>query len=265
MDTPDGSVRITDFMPVRDEAADLVRIVEGLSGSVPMYGELCLRFDYGRIVPWVWHNDHGLSAIAGPDAAYLTTAAPLKAATCAPSASSPSGPANACRLSCAGRPVTGRAGTDRPRTRADVHRGVLAAMDRPQRNGRKFKEAVERPASPSRPSPTPPPAASWPPPRPPCPKTRVAPELGLPLLLAPRRDSRCSPCSPAATPRRPPRGANGCCVPSQATLPTCRSCTGSTAPGACPRSNCPGCPAMKAPGRPHRQRGRPAVAAGRLG
>ena len=77
-DTPDGSVRITDFMPVRDEAADLVRIVEGLSGSVPMYGELCLRFDYGRIVPWVRHNDHGLSAIAGPDAAYLTTAAPLE-------------------------------------------------------------------------------------------------------------------------------------------------------------------------------------------
>jgi len=77
-DTPDGSVRITDFMPVRDDAADLVRIVEGLSGSVPMQGELCLRFDYGRIVPWVRHDEHGLSAVAGPDAAYLTTAAPLE-------------------------------------------------------------------------------------------------------------------------------------------------------------------------------------------
>ena len=65
-------------MPVRDDGATIVRIVEGLSGNVPMYGELCLRFDYGRIVPWVRHNEHGLSAVAGPDAAYLTTAAPLE-------------------------------------------------------------------------------------------------------------------------------------------------------------------------------------------
>ncbi|MDQ0769275.1 GH15 family glucan-1,4-alpha-glucosidase [Pseudarthrobacter defluvii] len=77
-DTPDGSVRVTDFMPARDEVADVVRVVDGLSGSVPMYGELCLRFDYGRIVPWVRRNEHGLSAIAGPDAAYLTTDAPLE-------------------------------------------------------------------------------------------------------------------------------------------------------------------------------------------
>ncbi|MET3932190.1 GH15 family glucan-1,4-alpha-glucosidase [Arthrobacter sp. OAP107] len=77
-ETDRGSVRVTDFMPVRDEAADVVRIVEGLSGSVQMYGELCLRFDYGHIVPWVRRSDHGLSAVAGPDAAYLTTKAPLE-------------------------------------------------------------------------------------------------------------------------------------------------------------------------------------------
>ena len=77
-ETSNGSVRVIDFMPIRDDAADMVRIVEGISGSVQMYGELCLRFDYGHIVPWVRRNDHGLSAIAGPDAAYLTTAAPLE-------------------------------------------------------------------------------------------------------------------------------------------------------------------------------------------
>ena len=77
-DTADGSVRVTDFMPARDDSADMVRIVEGLKGSVAMQGELCLRFDYGRIVPWVRHMDHGISAVAGPDAAYLSTPASLE-------------------------------------------------------------------------------------------------------------------------------------------------------------------------------------------
>ncbi len=35
------------------QAPDVVRIVEGLEGSVPMRMELVIRFDYGRIVPWV--------------------------------------------------------------------------------------------------------------------------------------------------------------------------------------------------------------------
>jgi GH15 family glucan-1,4-alpha-glucosidase len=77
-DTAGGSVRITDFMPGRDDAVDVVRIVEGLSGTVPMHGELCLRFDYGRVIPWVRHTPGGISAVAGPDSAYLTTPAPLK-------------------------------------------------------------------------------------------------------------------------------------------------------------------------------------------
>jgi len=77
-ETSQGSVKVTDFMPIRDDAADMVRIVEGLTGTVQMYGELCLRFDYGRIVPWVRRGKHGLSAIAGPDAAYFNTAAPLE-------------------------------------------------------------------------------------------------------------------------------------------------------------------------------------------
>lgn len=77
-DVDGGSVRVTDFMPVRDDAVDLVRIVEGLSGEVDMHMELVLRFDYGRVVPWVRHAKHGISAVAGPDSAYLTTHAPLE-------------------------------------------------------------------------------------------------------------------------------------------------------------------------------------------
>jgi GH15 family glucan-1,4-alpha-glucosidase len=71
-------VKVIDFMPPRDRVADIVRIVVGVQGSVRMRGELALRFDYGHIVPWVRHDDHGIHAIAGPDAAYLVTEAPLR-------------------------------------------------------------------------------------------------------------------------------------------------------------------------------------------
>lgn len=69
--TADGSVRVTDFMPADGRRSDVVRRVEGLSGRVPMRHELVIRFDYGRIRPWV-HRDqvHGSAvvvAVAGPD------------------------------------------------------------------------------------------------------------------------------------------------------------------------------------------------------
>jgi GH15 family glucan-1,4-alpha-glucosidase len=69
--TPTGSVRVIDFMPPRDAAPDLVRIVEGISGSVDMRSELRLRFDYGHVVPWVRRLDGQIVAIAGPDAVSL--------------------------------------------------------------------------------------------------------------------------------------------------------------------------------------------------
>jgi GH15 family glucan-1,4-alpha-glucosidase len=77
-ETEEGAVRIIDFMPPRDEVADIVRIVVGLHGHVRMRGELALRFDYGHIMPWVRRDSHGLHAIAGPDSAYLVTTAPLR-------------------------------------------------------------------------------------------------------------------------------------------------------------------------------------------
>ncbi|MEP6477387.1 MAG: glycoside hydrolase family 15 protein [Actinomycetota bacterium] len=70
-ETEEGTVRSIDFMPPRGEAPDIVRIVEGLSGEVPMRAELVIRFDYGHIVPWVRRIDDGLLAIAGPDALCL--------------------------------------------------------------------------------------------------------------------------------------------------------------------------------------------------
>jgi GH15 family glucan-1,4-alpha-glucosidase len=76
-DTPEGSVTVTDFMPVRDRAPDLVRIVEGRSGRVPMAMELVIRTDYGSIVPWVYRIEDGIAAVAGPDRLLLRSAVPL--------------------------------------------------------------------------------------------------------------------------------------------------------------------------------------------
>jgi GH15 family glucan-1,4-alpha-glucosidase len=66
-----GAVRLVDCMPPRDDAPNLIRIVEAVSGSVPMRMELIVRFDYGSIVPWVQRQDRGIRAIGGPDAVSL--------------------------------------------------------------------------------------------------------------------------------------------------------------------------------------------------
>jgi GH15 family glucan-1,4-alpha-glucosidase len=78
-ETAQGAVTITDFMPLRGKQSDLVRIVRGSRGQVPMEMELILRFDYGRSVPWVTRMDDGpLRAIAGPNMVVVRTSAPLR-------------------------------------------------------------------------------------------------------------------------------------------------------------------------------------------
>jgi GH15 family glucan-1,4-alpha-glucosidase len=68
-------VALIDFMPIekREDRADVVRIVEGRRGRVPMAMDAAFRFDYGRLIPWVRRRDYGLSAGAGPDALQLRT------------------------------------------------------------------------------------------------------------------------------------------------------------------------------------------------
>ncbi|MFJ3025092.1 glycoside hydrolase family 15 protein [Streptomyces tendae] len=70
-ETEEGAVRVTDLMPQRDRAPDLVRIVEGLRGEVTVHSVLRLRFDHGSIVPWVRRADGHRVAVAGPDSAWL--------------------------------------------------------------------------------------------------------------------------------------------------------------------------------------------------
>ncbi len=74
----EGRVRAIDFMPPRGEDPDIVRIVEGLDGEVPMRSELVIRYDYGHIVPWVRRVDHARVATAGPDALCFRTPAPVR-------------------------------------------------------------------------------------------------------------------------------------------------------------------------------------------
>ncbi|MFJ3669994.1 glycoside hydrolase family 15 protein [Streptomyces sp. NPDC090106] len=75
-ETPDGTVRVTDFMPPRRRLPCLVRLVEGLSGAVPLRSELRPRFHHGRVQPWVRVADGRTVAVAGPDALWLGTDGP---------------------------------------------------------------------------------------------------------------------------------------------------------------------------------------------
>ena len=73
-ETPDGAATLIDFMPPRDEAADLVRLIVGQRGRLTFDVNLVIRFDYGRSVPWVSRvDDETLTAVAGPDLLVLRT------------------------------------------------------------------------------------------------------------------------------------------------------------------------------------------------
>ena len=74
--TPEGTARVTDFMPIGDRRASVVRRVEGLSGCVEFTQEVTFRPGYGKVLPWVRRveEEDGTEAIigvAGPDAVVL--------------------------------------------------------------------------------------------------------------------------------------------------------------------------------------------------
>jgi GH15 family glucan-1,4-alpha-glucosidase len=73
-ETKGGAARVIDFIARRDGVSDVVRLVEGIRGTVPMRIELIVRFDYGSVTPWVSRQDDGrLQFIAGPDRLLLDT------------------------------------------------------------------------------------------------------------------------------------------------------------------------------------------------
>jgi GH15 family glucan-1,4-alpha-glucosidase len=73
-ETATGILLVTDFMPVREAHSDVVRIARCLEGSVDIQMALCIRFDYGRTIPWTgpWERNTW-AATAGPGKSYLRT------------------------------------------------------------------------------------------------------------------------------------------------------------------------------------------------
>jgi GH15 family glucan-1,4-alpha-glucosidase len=74
--TPAGSVRVLDFMPPRDGAPQVIRIVEGLAGEVPMVSAMRPRPGYGSVSPWIHEVGGRMVAEAGADALWLDTCVP---------------------------------------------------------------------------------------------------------------------------------------------------------------------------------------------
>ncbi len=77
-ESEDGTARVLDLMPRRTTTPTLIRIIEGVSGTVTFRSELRLRFDYGHVVPWVRAQTDGIEAIAGPDRVRVRTTAELR-------------------------------------------------------------------------------------------------------------------------------------------------------------------------------------------
>ena len=69
--TAEGTVRITDFMPMRGAASSIVRIVECVDGMVRVRSLLRLRFDYGALAPWLEASNDAIVAKVGPDLVVL--------------------------------------------------------------------------------------------------------------------------------------------------------------------------------------------------
>ncbi len=78
-ETAQGTVLLIDAMGRREGHGDVVRLVRGESGSVPMRSEIVLRPGYGTVVPWVSRLADGrIAAVAGPDRYVLATEVPLR-------------------------------------------------------------------------------------------------------------------------------------------------------------------------------------------
>jgi GH15 family glucan-1,4-alpha-glucosidase len=78
-ESAEGAVSVIDFMARRSGVSDVVRIVKGRRGNMPMRTELIVRFGYGSIVPWVTHQEDGrLQFVAGPERLLLDTNVQLR-------------------------------------------------------------------------------------------------------------------------------------------------------------------------------------------
>jgi GH15 family glucan-1,4-alpha-glucosidase len=73
-----GRVRVIDFMPPGAVEHDVIRIVEGLEGEVPMHCDLKVRFAYGKLIPWIRGNGREATFVSGPDALAFSSPVPIE-------------------------------------------------------------------------------------------------------------------------------------------------------------------------------------------
>lgn len=66
-----GSVRVIDFMPRRIDNPTIVRIIEGLDGTVEMESLVACRFAFGSLPPWTRRLGDAITMTIGPDALSL--------------------------------------------------------------------------------------------------------------------------------------------------------------------------------------------------
>ncbi|MGA8029237.1 MAG: glycoside hydrolase family 15 protein, partial [Bryobacteraceae bacterium] len=77
--THEGTVVLIDCMDRRGDHQDVIRLVRGVKGRVPMQMELAIRFEYGTVIPWVSRiGDGRLQAVAGPDQITFSTPVELR-------------------------------------------------------------------------------------------------------------------------------------------------------------------------------------------
>jgi GH15 family glucan-1,4-alpha-glucosidase len=74
-----GSIRLTDFFAMRrggrsHPRRELVRIAEGLTGSMALHIEFTPRFDYGEIKPWIYQVGENAHCAVGSNAGLLLSA-----------------------------------------------------------------------------------------------------------------------------------------------------------------------------------------------
>lgn len=78
--TSEGIAVVVDLMPIAtaENRTDLIRIIRGIQGTVEFRSEIILRFDYGKIIPWVNRHGSGILAVAAPHAVLVQAPIPMK-------------------------------------------------------------------------------------------------------------------------------------------------------------------------------------------
>jgi GH15 family glucan-1,4-alpha-glucosidase len=77
--TDSGRARLIDFMPPGQTEHDIIRIVEGIDGEVPMHVDLKVRFGYGKHIPWIkTAGDNRATLTSGPCALLFSSPAAIE-------------------------------------------------------------------------------------------------------------------------------------------------------------------------------------------